>query len=192
MDVYKPEIAELLIAVEDKYAKGLRTTTDFEEFSLHLKWKLEEPISVSTLKRLWGYVNDVHKPRIRTLDLLSQYIGYESFKDYCSYLKKSSLHNSSFFSTIKLTTGDLRPGFEVEIGWSPNRYLRLLYHGNALFEVLEAKESKLRKGDRFETSAFLLGQPLSLPYVMRENTKTSPFIGGRNGGLTFLKCLKHE
>ena len=58
MHIYKPEIVELLSIVEKKYKKNLQTTTDFEEFSYHLKTVLGEHISTSTLKRLWGYVND--------------------------------------------------------------------------------------------------------------------------------------
>lgn len=192
MNIYKPEIAELLINVEGKYAKGLQTTTDFEEFSLHLSMQIKERISTSTLKRLWGYVNDRHRPRVHTLNLLSKYIGYDNFNEYCAYLKKSELYNSSFFSTERLFCSDLHPGNKVEIGWSPNRYLRLYYHGDMLFEVIEAKESKLQTGDKFKTSSFLKGQPLSLACVIRQEKETAPFIGGRNGGLTLLNLLSND
>lgn len=189
MNVYKPEIAELLLLVEQKYAKKLRTTTDFDEFSFFLKQDTSEVISTSTLKRLWGYVSDSRMPRSHTLDILSRYIGYEHFSSFCSWLKSSSAYNSSFFTTKQLLAKDLLPGSEVEIGWSPNRYLRLRYKGDALFEVAEAKQSKLHEGDCFESASFLIGQPLSLPYVLRDGMRTSPFIAGRNGGLTLLNCL---
>ena len=80
-------------------------------------------------------------------------------------------------------------GSVVEIGWSPNRYLRLSYKGDAWFEVLEAKQSKLKEGDCFEATSFLMGQPLSLPYILRDGIRTLPFIAGRNGGLTLVNCL---
>lgn len=189
MNIFKPEIAELLSFVEKMYAKPLRTTTDFDEFSFYLKQKTGEVISTSTLKRLWGYVNDSHTPRSHTLDLLSRYIGYEHFSGFCTWLKSSTAYNSSFFSTKQVSAKELVPGTQVEIGWSPNRYLRLIYKGETFFEVAEAKQSKLQKGDCFEVSSFLMGQPLSLPYVLRGGIRTSPFIAGRNGGLTLLNCL---
>jgi len=192
MNEYKPEVAELLLMVEKKYARNLRTTTDFDEFSLHLKQQLGGWISTSTLKRLWGYVNDAHNPRSQTLDLLCRYIGFAHFKEFCTYLKNNSACNSSFFTAKQLHVRSLAPGAIVEIGWSPNRYLRLLYQGNAFFEVVEAKQSKLQRGDRFEAVSFLMGQPLSLPYVLRDNQKTSPFIAGRNGGLTLINSLGNE
>lgn len=86
-------------------------------------------------------------------------------------------------------TRELSPGSELEIGWSPNRYLRLYYEGGDLFEVKEARQSKLLVGDRFEAVSFLMGQPLFLPYVLRDGVKLSPFIAGRNGGLTLLNGL---
>lgn len=192
MNIYKPEIAELLLLVEKEYGKALRTTTDFDEFSFYLQKKGFGLISTSTLKRLWGYVNDIHKPRVQTLDLLSRYIGFSFFSGFCDYLKSSSAYNSSFFSAHQIMAKELTPGTELEIGWSPNRYLRLLYKGNTLFEVEEAKQSKLQKGDCFETATFLKGQPLFLPYVLRNGERTSPFIAGRNGGLTLLNCINHE
>lgn len=189
MNVFKPEIAELLQLVEQKYGGSLCTTTDFEVLSVHLKLECGLLLSPSTLKRLWGYVNDVHKPRINTLDVLSRYMGYKNFNEFCNWLKSSSVYNSSFFTAKQIVSDELRKGSVVEIGWSPNRYLRLAYRGNALFEVVEARQSKLKEGDCFEATAFLMGQPLSLPYVLRDGIRTSPFIAGRNGGLTLVNCL---
>lgn len=192
MDKQKPEIIELLNAVEKKYGHHLRTTTDFDEFSLHLKSKYNYIVSTSTLKRLWGYVNDAHKPRTQTLDLLCRYIGFDFFSDFCYHLKTSTVYNSSFFSTKQIQTKDLQVGDHVEIGWAPNRYVLLRYEGKNIFQVLEAKESKLQKGDYFETACFLLGQPLLLSYIAREGYKTAPFIAGRNGGLTLINQVLHE
>lgn len=184
MEIYKPEIAELLSLVEDKYTKSLRTTTDFDEFSFELKKSLGRSISTSTLKRLWGYVSDAHAPRIGTLDILSQYLGYNNFTAFSKWLKTSVVYNSSFFSTDQILTSTLQVGRTVEIGWSPNRVVRLTYCGENRFEVTDAVHSKLKVGDQFEASCFQIGQPLVLPYILRDGMKTPPFIAGRNGGLT--------
>ena len=78
-----PEIEELKRLVEEHYGKRLTTTTDFEEFSVILQLRHDISVSPSTLKRLYGYVSDSHKPRMLTLDSLSAYIGH---KDYSSFL----------------------------------------------------------------------------------------------------------
>lgn len=187
--VYKPEIAELLLLVEKKYSKVLRTTTDFDLFSLYLKTEQNELISTSTLKRLWGYVNDLHKPRKQTLDVLARFLDFDNFDLFCTWLKTSPLYNSSYFTTKQVTVSELQPGVLLEIGWSPNRYILLKYKGESFFEVIESKQSKLTEGDSFEVVSFMLGQPLLLPYVLRKGERTPPFIAGRNGGLTLLNCL---
>ena len=76
MTMNTPEIEELKLLIEQKYGKTLGTTTDFEEFSVHLSHDTGQNVSASTLKRLWGYVNDSHKPRMFTLDILAQYLGH--------------------------------------------------------------------------------------------------------------------
>ena len=145
MDKQKPEIIELLNAVEKKYGHHLRTTTDFDEFSLHLKSKYNYIVSTSTLKRLWGYVNDTHKPRTQTLDLLCRYIGFDFFSDFCYHLKTSTVYNSSFFSTKQIQTKDLQVGDHVEIGWAPNRYV-LYFPGAGGERIKTAKRRLLRDG----------------------------------------------
>ncbi len=189
MSTLQPEVKELISAVKAKYGKSLATSTDFGEFSLHLGKESGEIISVSTLKRLWGYVRDTHEPRGHTLDILSRYIGYKNFDDYCLWLKTSPIYNSSFFSTKQIISANLKVGQHIEIGWSPNRYLLLQYEGNSIFNVKESKESKLKAGDTFEAECFYMGHPLYLPYVIHENQRTRPFIAGRNGGLTICDIV---
>lgn len=185
-----PEIKELIRIVEDKYGRHLKTTTDFEEFSLVLQRTFQIHISASTLKRLWGYVKDIRKPRGNTLDLLSSYIGHPSFDAFVNDLKTSHRYNSSFFTAQQLSSSELAPGAELEIGWSPNRLLRLRYVGESTYEVLEASNSKLLPGDRFVTGCFFRDIPLYLPYIIRGSERTSPFIAGRNGGLTCINIIK--
>ena len=105
-----PEIEELKSLVEQKYGKILATTTDFEEFSLYLEKKASGTISPSTLKRLYGYVSDNHKPRMVTLDVLSQYIGHRNYMEFTHWLKTSTKYNSSFFKANQLVSSDLREG----------------------------------------------------------------------------------
>ena len=62
---------------------------------------------------------------------------------------------------------------------------------NSFFEVKESLNSKIQKGDKFETSCFMMGQPLLLPYILRNGKATLPFVAGQKGGLTILNLLQH-
>lgn len=182
-----PEIEELKLLVEQKYGRVLGTTTDFEEFSLYLERKKDIKISSSTLKRLWGYVSDTHKPRTYTLDMLSQYLNHENYTQFIKWLKKSTRYNSSFFDAHRLASCDIRPGASIEIGWSPNRLVRMRYLGDSQYEVTGSENSKLEIGDKFVTGCFIKEQPLYLPFIDRKGTRTPPFVAGRNGGLTIIR-----
>ncbi len=182
-----PEIEELKKLTEKKYRKSLSTTTDFEEFSITLKRERGEELSAATMKRLWGYVKDEHKPRVRTIDILARYIGHEDYKDFCNWLKKSPNFPSSFFQAEQVMSANLTPGQKVTIGWSPNRTVRLGYQGNSTYEVLSSENSKLKVGDRFMCGNFIKGYPLYLSGLERDGEKTPPYVAGRNGGLTVIQ-----
>ncbi len=185
-----PEIEELKSLVEQKFGRILGTTTDFEEFSFYLERETGHRVSASTLKRLYGYVNDNHKPRTLTLDILSQYIGHTNYLAFTQWLKTSTKYNSSFFKASQLVSSDLEENAQIAIGWSPNRILRLRYLGNSLYEIEASENSKLQEGDRFMTGCFIKGQPLYLPYIERNGEHTASFVAGRNGGLTLINIIK--
>lgn len=185
-----PEIEELKRLVKEKYEDTLATSTDFEVFSLMLKNKYSAAVSASTLKRLYDYVGDEHKPRMTTLNALSRYIGHPDFSGFVAWLKTSPCYNSSFFNADQLMSSDLRCGDEVEIGWSPNRMVRLEYLGNSRYTVIESRNSKMLFGDIFVTGCFIAEQPLYLPFLERDSERTPPFVAGRNGGLSIVRILK--
>ena len=130
MDNYQTEIIKLLRRVEQKYAKPLKTSNDFNIFSLFLKHRCGEFISPSTLKRLWGYVTYPHHPRMQTLDSLSLFLGYADFQAFCNGRPTGGFECSAFFSTPSISSDELDVGAEVELGWAPNRYVCLTYCSN--------------------------------------------------------------
>jgi len=76
-------IHRLQKAVEVTFGRPVRTPQDFDLLSQSIFDKLHERISSSTLKRLWGYVSSSAIPRESTLDLLSKFVGYANYEDFC-------------------------------------------------------------------------------------------------------------
>lgn len=72
-------IVELRKKVVETFGHRVSTTTDFNNLSHEIFMKCKTQVSESTLKRIWKYVNDTPNPRVTTLDILSQYCGYENF-----------------------------------------------------------------------------------------------------------------
>ena len=137
------EFGFLKRAVEIKFDRRLSTTSDFTALSE----EMEERISPSTLKRLWGYVGMVVTPRRSTLDALSQFVGYKDYRAFCSSLRESSFSSSSYFNAERLDADTLQPGDRFQIGWRPDRIVSLEYQGGNRFIVLNSVRSKLQEGD---------------------------------------------
>ena len=124
-----------------------------------------------------------------TLDILARYVGHADFVAFCRWRKEGAGQSSAFFSAERIVAADLSIGDEVEIGWAPNRLVRLCHKGEGIFEVVSVHESKLMVGDRLPVVSFILGEPLSVPYIIRNGENTLPFVAGKNGGLTILSLV---
>lgn len=181
-----PELSYLLSEVEKRYGRTISTSTDFEALSVVIEHEINEMLSSSTLKRMWGYVSSNPVPRISTLDILSRFVGYKDFSDFRETIKKSPAYESSFISAKYVTTSDIKEGDTVIIGWNPNRVVTLRYLGGCRFRVLKSENSQLLEGDEFETMSFILGYPLYIPRILRSGEYTPSYVAGSNDGLTMV------
>lgn len=186
-----PELGELLHQVEEKFGHRLSTTTDYELLSFVIEREIGELISASTLKRLWGYVSYSSTPRIATMDTLSRYLGHKDFKVFCKVLRDSGAVVSSFFTSKTIETASLKEGSSLLLGWAPNRLMEIRFIGGTTFEVVSVENAKLRPGDRFEASEFILGAPLFISSVRRsDGTQTPPYVAAKAEGLNVLEVLE--
>jgi len=181
-----PELTMLLRKVEERYGRGINTTTDFEALSVTIEREVGGYVSASTLKRLWGYVSLQPSPRIATLDVLARYVGRKSFSDFCKMLRDDPSTESGFFTTRFVVADELNEGAGLTIGWAPNRLVKLKYLGNSMFKVLSSDNSKLRVGDEFCAAQFMLGYPLFIDRILRDGEYTSSYVAGKIQGLNTL------
>lgn len=72
----------------------------------------------------------------------------------------------------------------VRIAWSPDRRVLLRHIGDGHFLVMESENSKLKPGDSFHCSCFIIGEPLYLDNFVRNNNPPTLFVVGNKGGLT--------
>ena len=92
------EVELLLKKVKEKYKVGAYTTNDYVMLSEAISESGAGYISTATLKRLFGYVNDRHKPTITTLDILAKYIGYNCYEEFYKAMLDESTIASAFLS----------------------------------------------------------------------------------------------
>lgn len=167
----------------------LETTTDFIFLAGEIYGRVKERLSVSTLKRLWGYVDGYASVRIATLDILARFAGFSDYETFVAdYCEVEGVQSSHRVTGNSIYAHDLKAGDKIEITWNPNRRCLFTYQGDGLFVVTEAKNSKLKMGDRFLCGRFTLNEPLYVEYLTQDNKKEL-FVVGNKGGLTTLHRL---
>lgn len=64
--------------------RTIDSPTDFDYLSIKIADKTGDVISVSTLKRLFGYIKGSVTPRPSTLSSLARYVGYSGWSEFCA------------------------------------------------------------------------------------------------------------
>ena len=167
--------------------RKLKTPNDFV-FCVGAIWdKLRQNISPTTLKRLWGYIDGADQTRNSTLEILSRFLG---FNDWDSFVQSISHEgNSNEMLSPHVKANELKAGDRVKVSWMPNRRCTFRYLGNEQFIVEEAENSKLKVGNTFYGSIFILHEPLYLSQLVQGNNPPVDFVVGNKGGLCELEVI---
>ena len=186
-----PEISALRVRVEEVFGRSLQTHNSFLTLVDAVEAALREHLSESTLERLWGYsTRGADAVSLRTLDVLSKYVGSSSWKDFCCGLKASSPVESEEFAGESVVSTRLEPGARLQLGWLPDRLVTVTYIGHNRFVVEESLNSSLQPGDSFECLQIQTGRPLYLDRFRRaDSIAESRYVAGERHGLTSVKAL---
>ena len=97
--------------VAKAFGRTLDSPSDYDSLSLSIREKTGEYISPTTLKRLFGYVKPATVPRPSTLSVLSRYVGYAGWSDFCQSLEVRNPDSASqeLEPMADLTTETERP-----------------------------------------------------------------------------------
>ena len=186
-----PEITVLRTKVEEKYGKMLETHNCFISLVSAIEAAVREHVSESTLERMWGYsTRKADAVSLRTLDVLSRYVGASSWKGFCADLKNSSQVESEEFSGDSIVSAALVAGKRLQLGWRPDRLITVEYLGMNRFVVIESINSSLQSGDSFECIQIQAGRPLYLDRFRRAHADgEARYVAGERSGLTLVKFL---
>ena len=196
MNKYSPEIATLRMDIEHEVKRKIRTPYDFEFLAGVIWERLHENISPTTLKRLWGYIDGADTTRRTTLCLLAQFLGFADWEAYQASLATRTDIESDAFEGEGIHIDELQKGDRVEVTWLPNRRCVFRYEGEAHFIVLESENAKLHVSDSFDTTCFLVGKPMYLDNLQRDevpSTKESvSYVAGSKNGLNSVKLVNDK
>lgn len=182
-----PEIHELKKQVEKRLNRKMKTPSDFIFLSGVIWERTHETMSPTTLKRLWGYIDGADETRSSTLDILSRTLGFSDWDDFLKHLDTGG--NSSPVQSLHFYARDLAPGDRIFVSWKPDRRCTFRYLGDSQFIVEKAENSKLKEGNTFSASLFILGEPLYLSELVQGNNPPVAFVIGNKDGLCELERI---
>lgn len=182
-EMTQEHIAALERAVEDQYGQTLSSPADFGGLCDSLKSTLGESLSMSTVKRLWGYVSGYESVRKSTLNTLSHYVGCRDWEDFCATLEHPDVSTFPTGDVVALST--LKVGDGVEVTWSPGRRIVVQYLGQGRMRVTESLRSKLTVGTTFSCAGMVNSERLTLTQVEIPGTDQAlTYVCGKRGGIT--------
>ena len=182
------DIDRLLRAVERVAGKSIVTPRDFTFLSRQIESYTGEVLSVSTLKRLWGYVSVTGRFSRHSLDVLASMVGYERMDDFgrdTSAAPGAMPEPSHKIVRRKLRSADLSYGDVVTLVWRPNRVVTLRYEGRDVYEVIASENSKLCVGDTFHCPLFVDHEPLLLLGLHHPGIPVCDYACGTMGGVVW-------
>jgi hypothetical protein len=180
------QIEQLQTDIETALSMKLKTPKDFEYLRERLFARQHVVVSVTTLKRLWGYVREDVSPRLSTLNTLSQFIGYKDWNEYQNNSLLPKEQQSSPVLTRRLSVNSsLFTGDRLRIFWQPDRVCEVEYLGELKFIVLDSKNTRLKKDDTFECSIIIEGEPLYLDNLCQSGLSPVAYVCGKKSGVMF-------
>lgn len=179
--------SSIIKQIEEKFGTPVKYPKDCDSLSNSIQLHCNKLISVTTLKRLLGFVKQVEQPHKHTLDIIANYIGYKSWEEALRFTTEEN--NSSFFQVKGLETKNMKKGNKIEFTYEPKRKVVLLYLGNNRFEVIKSENSKLQKCDSILFNYIALHHPLIVSEVIRNGISLGKFTAGKMNGITNIIIL---
>lgn len=174
------------MAIERAVDYKVCTTRGFERLSQMILHRTRENISVSTLKRIWGYVKGYDDIRMSTLDVLSKFIGYKDYTHFSHDIKsETDVIASIFFFGECIYIDDIYVGKLLRLTWVPDRRCDIRYEGEYRFVVIDSANTRLVAGTTFCCHLIEIGQPLYISKVIFPSDPLNKYnyIAGSNGGV---------
>ena len=172
--------------IEKRVGRTIRTPRDFDDLSMRIFDNTKTQVSPSTLKRLWGYISsDESKPRISTLDILAQFVGYTDWESFVKESSAGGVAESDFVLNNHIYVSSMNTGCLMELKWHPDRVVTVRFEGHDMFTVVASENSKLSVGDTFHVGQIIEGEPLYLQCLVHEGGQPVNYVCGKVGGVKY-------
>ena len=188
---FSPEIIQLRSDIEKHIGRTLQSPADFEQLTHRIWEKQHAVLSLSTIKRLWGYVESNGSPRLSTLNTLARFLDFADWNAYLVSLEQHGGIESAMCAGEGIQTADLQTGDLIAVAWQPNRLCVFRYLGDNQFVVEESKNAKLQVGTTFSAVRFMISEPMYLDNILLADGTRTSYVAGKHHGLTSVTKINN-
>ena len=189
---HSPEIKSLRSDLEQRVGQQLQSPADFQLLIQQIWEKNHAVLSLSTIKRLWGYVESNGAPRLSTLNTLAKFLDFTDWNAYLVALEQRGGTESAMFTGECIQTADLQAGDRIAVAWQPNRQCTFRYIGDNQFIVEESKNAKLQRCTTFSAVRFTIGHPMYLDNILLADGTRTSYVAGKRNGLTSVTKINNS
>lgn len=167
------------------------TPSEFNDLLWQIRKTTGNTLSLSSIKRLWGYVKYNGDFSLTTLNILARFNGmrdWESFKK--SIDKDVSVTNdeeSGFQSDSMIDTGKYKPGDRIELSWNDGKGCEMECIGHLRFRIVKSTNIKMKEGDLVTVHTLCIGHPVYISDILRDDIRFAAYVGAKKEGLQSIK-----
>ena len=181
----KTGLQALVQTTNIKWGYTPKTPTEFNDLGIDIKKKTGYSISLSSLKRLWGYVDYKSFPSPNTLNILARYNDFEDWEDFLkNYDGAPTGETSEYLSNSVVDAESLNIGDVLRIEWEDEKSCELEYLSEHRFRVISSSNIKLQAEDTFIMHSVCVGLPFFAADIHRDNETIPGYVGAKNNGIT--------
>lgn len=186
-NINKAMIAALRREIETAVNRRLATPKDFDALREMIFSRLHILVSATTLKRIWGYLDDNVCTRRSTLDILARYVGYADFEAFenGAAAEGGELPSNPIMARRIDVDEQLQPGDLLRLTWQPGRVCDVEYRGERLFCVVASQNTRLCAGNTFKCSLMIEDEPLYIDSLIADGSAPVAYVCGKRSGIRF-------
>ena len=177
-------LSKLIKQKIEKRFGAVRYPRDCEPLALHIKEVCGSGLSASTLRRLFGFVNGANEPRLYTLDIIAEYLGYKGWEQLLASLIQQDCEPEPVIE--KLYTKQVKAGQVIRLTYEPARVVEIKRKGPA-YLVVSSNEKKLLLNDVVDFRLIELHYPLTFTSVTREGKSIGRVQVATVSGVTAIR-----
>ena len=174
--------------VEQKFGQQVRYPRDCDALAAHICSCCKSRISGSTLRRLYGFTKGTQEPRLYTLDVIGEYLGYRGWEDLSRLLTGSEAR--PYTELQELEQDQIKKGEKIEIHYEPNRRITIHAIGKGKLRVDLTNDKAVKLGDLLTFEKLRLHYPMHILSIERNNSLMDGCYLGMVSGVTSIRKIQ--